>query len=151
MTDDSAQNPVSEAGRDFTLLGKPADEFRGREFLGADDWRELARIDREPGTREQKEAARTALVRSAAERERPRLSALEQAERANASRGMVYGRRPAGVVGDEYLRSSFHRMRVMEKNVYGLVNVRTDGALVMCASKRDDGERWTVHAFEPVF
>jgi hypothetical protein len=142
---------AGEAGRTVALLGKPVAEFGGREFLGAKDWRDLAEIDRGPGTSDQKEAARNALVRAVTERERPRFAALEQLEQANASRGTVYGRRPAVVIGDEYLRSPFHRMRVMEKNVYGLVNVRTDGELIMCASKRDDGEHWTIHAFAAAF
>lgn len=54
---------------------------------------------------------------------------------------------PQGPLGAEYKTLSFWRAKVMEKNHYGLVNVRTDGELIMCATMKETGGGWTVHAF----
>jgi hypothetical protein len=35
----------------------------------------------------------------------------------------------------------------MEKNHYGLVNVRTDGELIMCATLDETAEDWIIHTF----
>ena len=77
--------------------------------------------------------------------------AVEAAEAANATGSVLFGERPTGVVGSAHCRRSLKRLRMMESNIYGLVNVRTDGDLIMCASKRDSGENWTIHAFRARF
>ena len=41
--------------------------------------------------------------------------------------------------------------RVLDRVNYGLVNVRTDGELIMCATQKDSGGGWTVHAFTARF
>ena len=128
-------------GANATVLGKPVAEFSGREFMNEDDWEAFEAID-DPGS-----AVAKAIVRDAERLGKPRLEALEAAEAANGTKAVIYARRPTGVVGVVYPRRDFKRIRVMESNIYGLVNVRTDGDLIMCASKRDNGERWTVHAF----
>ena len=40
---------------------------------------------------------------------------------------------------------------MMTRVHYGLVNVRTDGETVVCATIRETGEGWTVHAFNARF
>ncbi len=37
--------------------------------------------------------------------------------------------------------------RIMRKVHYGLVNVRTDGNMIMCATMKESGGGWTVHVF----
>ncbi|HEX2559589.1 MBL fold metallo-hydrolase [Phenylobacterium sp.] len=124
------------------FLGKAVADFSDREFMSEEDWSAFEAIG-DPDS-----PAAKAVVRAARTREKARLTALEAQAAANGARAMVYGRRPTGVVGAVYPRKSFKRLRVMENNVYGLVNVRTDGDLILCASKRDNGERWTIHAFQ---
>lgn len=41
--------------------------------------------------------------------------------------------------------------RLLDRVNYGLVNVRTDGKLIMCASQSDAGGGWTIHAFKARF
>ena len=43
------------------------------------------------------------------------------------------------------------RARMMEKTVYGMVTVRTDGDVVMCATLEETGEDWTIHTFPARF
>ncbi len=54
---------------------------------------------------------------------------------------------PRGPLGAEFKWLPFWRARVMEKNHYGLVNVRTDGETVMCATMDETQEDWIVHTF----
>ena len=37
--------------------------------------------------------------------------------------------------------------RIMRKVHYGLVNIRTDGNMIMCATMKESGSGWTVHVF----
>ena len=41
--------------------------------------------------------------------------------------------------------------RILTKNHYGLVNVRTDGETIMCATMKESGGGWTVHTFKARF
>ena len=45
--------------------------------------------------------------------------------------------------GDRNLRNSY----VVAGVVYGLVNVRTNGTDVMCATMKESGDGWTVRSF----
>ncbi len=54
---------------------------------------------------------------------------------------------PQGPLGAEFKWLPFWRAKVMERNHYGLVNVRTDGETVMCATLNETGKDWIVHTF----
>ncbi len=43
------------------------------------------------------------------------------------------------------------RSRIMEKNHYGLVNVRTDGETIMCATLNETEKKWIIHHFPARF
>lgn len=43
------------------------------------------------------------------------------------------------------------RARVMEKNHYGLVNIRTDGDTIICATLNETEQKWIVHSFPARF
>ncbi len=55
---------------------------------------------------------------------------------------------PKGPLSAEYKKRSLWRSRIMEKNHYGLVNVRTDGEVIMCATQDETAEDWLIHTFE---
>lgn len=48
-------------------------------------------------------------------------------------------------------QKSLVRARVLDRVNYGLVNVRTDGGLIMCATQKDSGGGWTIHSFPARF
>lgn len=54
---------------------------------------------------------------------------------------------PQGPLGAEFKWLPFWRAKVMEKNHYGLVNVRTDGETIMCATLDETEKDWIVHTF----
>lgn len=139
-------NNLGEAGKNATVLGKPAAEFSGSEYLTAADWKAIDDLGDDADSAEVK-----AIKDAAKTREKPRIEALEATEQQARTSATIFARRPAGVVDIEYPRERLRRARVMEKNVYGLVNVRTDGETIMCATKRDDGERWLIHHFNARF
>ncbi len=41
--------------------------------------------------------------------------------------------------------------RILTKNHYGLVNIRTDGETIMCATMKESGGGWTIHTFDARF
>lgn len=49
--------------------------------------------------------------------------------------------------GNKWVKGS----RILTKNHYGLVNVRTDGETIMCATMKEAGGGWTVHTFKARF
>ncbi len=49
--------------------------------------------------------------------------------------------------GNRYTSKRAWRSKIMEKNHYGLVNVRTDGKTIMCATLNETGKKWIIHPF----
>ena len=43
---------------------------------------------------------------------------------------------------------SLDDLRMLHRVQYGLVNVRTNGELVLCATQTDSAEGWVIHAFK---
>ena len=46
---------------------------------------------------------------------------------------------------------SFWKSSLVTGVVYGLVNVRTDGSKIMCATMREEGGGWTIRTFDARF
>jgi beta-lactamase superfamily II metal-dependent hydrolase len=80
-----------------------------------------------------------------------RLDQLEQAATAHGFRATYYYTVPNGPTAAEHLERGVWRSRVMHKNHYGLVNVRTDGELIMCATLNETDANWIIHAFPARF
>lgn len=58
---------------------------------------------------------------------------------------------PQGPMNPRHEQRKVWRSRIMHKNHYGLVNVRTDGELIMCATIDETEKDWIVHAFPARF
>lgn len=56
-----------------------------------------------------------------------------------------------GPISSINVRKRAWRSRIMEKNHYGLVNVRTDGKTIMCATLAETEEKWVIHTFPARF
>jgi hypothetical protein len=54
---------------------------------------------------------------------------------------------PNGPLAATFKRKTFWRSRVLDRNHYGLVNVRTDGKTIFCATMDETAEDWIVHTF----
>ncbi len=99
-------------------------------------------------------------------RDPERADELEEAavDREETRLDEAYRRQAAVRTRAEYHYSTVHRLfstrygnrsvwgsRVMTGNHYGLVNVRTDGGTILCATMKESGEGWTVHTFPARF
>jgi len=54
---------------------------------------------------------------------------------------------PLGPVDKKNASKRLWRARLMQKNHYGLVNVRTDGKTIMCATLNETEKKWIIHTF----
>ena len=83
--------------------------------------------------------------------EQSALQPLAAAQDSAKTRATFHYREVHGPFGIRYGTRSMWRSRVMTKVHYGLVNVRTDGAKIMCATMRETGGGWTIHDFNARF
>lgn len=83
--------------------------------------------------------------------EKAALRELDAAHREAKTRAEFHFREIHELFSSRYETRSIWNSRIMAKNHYGLVNVRTDGETIMCATKRESGEGWTIHSFPARF
>jgi len=84
-------------------------------------------------------------------RESARLDRMEALQRDARTRAEYHFRSPHRLFSTRHGNLSVWRSRIMTRTHYGLVNVRTDGTTVMCATMRESGGGWTVHTFPARF
>jgi beta-lactamase superfamily II metal-dependent hydrolase len=91
------------------------------------------------------------ILKQAVQREKGALKPLAASQDDARTRATFHFREVRGPFGISYDTRSVWRSRVMTKTHYGLVNVRTDGQKIICATMRETGEGWTVHEFNARF
>jgi beta-lactamase superfamily II metal-dependent hydrolase len=96
-------------------------------------------------------ATAKSILEQAVQREKGRLGPLAVSQDSAGTRAAFHFREVRGPFGIRYDTRSVWRSRVMTKTHYGLVNVRTDGHKIICATMRETGEGWTVHEFSARF
>lgn len=135
--------PTDSGKADGAILGRPLDEVGSTGFLspadrktlkGKTDKNERRRIIREA------EAAATALFEP-----------TEKQTAKGAIRADVNLSVPLGPVDKENQSKRLWRARVMQKTHYGLVNMRTDGETIMCATMNETESSWIIHTFPARF
>jgi beta-lactamase superfamily II metal-dependent hydrolase len=89
--------------------------------------------------------------KQAAKREKTRLAPVAELGRQNRTDASYHFREVRGPFSIGYGNRKVWRSRVMTKVHYGLVNVRTDGETIVCATMREAGGGWTVHSFKARF
>jgi hypothetical protein len=128
---------------DGAVFAKPFAEIADLALLtAADRARERAAPDAATA-----KAVRTQAVR----REKDALEPLAASQEDARTRAAFHYREVHGPFSTRYENRSLWRARVMTKMHYGLVNVRTDGHKIVCATMREVGGGWTVHAFTARF
>lgn len=88
---------------------------------------------------------------AAVERERQRLDAADARQAEVRTRASFHFSTVHELFSTRYGTAPVWGSRVMSGTHYGLVNVRTDGETVMCATMREAGGGWTVHTFPARF
>lgn len=135
--------PVENETTNGALPAMPFAEISDNYFFTMAD---RAAIEAE----EDKHAAKE-LKKDALKREKNDLKPLFEAQHAAGTRAQFHYREVQGPFKVRFGNRSIWRSRIMTKNHYGLVNVRTDGRTVICATLKETGEGWTVHGFNARF
>jgi hypothetical protein len=139
-----AQYPVNDndvhAG---ALFAQPFDDISDTAFPTAEDRR----------AEENAADSTTAknIRKAAVKREKDRLKPIAANSAARRTLSSYHFREVRGPFSIRYGNRSLFRSRLMTKVHYGLVNVRTDGEKIVCATIRETGEGWTVHEFNARF
>jgi beta-lactamase superfamily II metal-dependent hydrolase len=135
--------PASGAETDGALFAQPLDDISDKALP--------TRTDRQAFDREDDQERRKQLEEDAIEREEALLEPLAEAQEASGTAGEYHFRTIRSLFNIEYGARSIRGSRIMTKNHYGLVNVRTDGETILCATMRESGGGWTVHTFKARF
>ena len=128
---------------DGALFAQSFDEISDVAFPTAADRRAEARA---PSKAEAKK------IRDlAAKREKERLKPIAENSAKKRTSASYHFREVRGPFSVRFGNRSVWRSRLMTQVHYGLVNVRTDGETIICATIRETGEGWTVHEFKARF
>ena len=135
--------PVDGSPIGGAILGRHIDEMNDKAFLTPEDRAKLKKIT-------DKEQAKK-FVRDARKLNKPELESMENDTQVGAIRVDFNLTIPQGPVSSTNVRKRAWRSRIMGKNHYGLVNVRTDGEKIMCATLNETEEKWVIHSFPARF
>ena len=127
---------------DGALFGMPSGEIADKALLTDRDRQAIAKAD---------DTTAKQLERDAIQREKNPLRELDAKQIAAKTRGAYHYRTVHELFSIQYGNRSVWRSRIMTKNHYGLVNVRTDGKTIICATMTEAGDGWTVHSFTARF
>ena len=124
------------------LFAMPSREIPDKALLTSEDRRAMATAGGSTAKQIEKDAI---------EREKAVLRQLDDQQRAAKTRAAYSYRTVHKLFSIQYGNRSVWRSRIMTKNHYGLVNVRTDGNTIMCATMKESGDGWTVNSFPARF
>lgn len=127
---------------DAVVLGRPIDELNDKGFLSPEARKTLKGLS---GTTRKK--AITAARKAA----HPVFEAMEEETRKGDIRVDFNLTVPLGPVDEENVSKRGWRARLMQKTHYGLVNLRTDGETIMCATLDETEDQWIIHTFPARF
>ena len=128
---------------DGAILGRNLDEMNNKAFMTPEDRWKLSRI------RDKKEVAK--FMRAVKSNRKGALEEMEKDFESGKIRVDLNLTVPQGPLSAANVRKRAWQARVMDKNHYGLVNVRTDGKTILCATMNETGEKWITHTFEARF
>lgn len=127
---------------DGVVLGRPVDELNDKAFLSPAQRKALKGLSK---------ADKKKAITAARETEKPGFEAAEDSTRKGSVRVDFNLTVPLGPVDEENVSKRAWRARLMQKTHYGLVNMRTDGKTVMCATLDETEKKWIIHTFPARF
>ena len=92
-----------------------------------------------------------AIKKAAIKREKDLLEDFETNQETVNTKASFHYRSVHKLLTIQYDTKTVKSSRIMTKNHYGLVNVRTDGETIMCATMKESSDGWTVHTFPARF
>ena len=154
---DIRQLPVAGKATDACVLTRNLDELDDRGHMTPEARREIANAERRmrraktEADKSRFKKKRDKLLKDLVKEESKTLGAMEHDMRTGKIDIDLNLTVPQGPLGSRNVRKRAWRSRVMEDNHYGLVNVRTDGTTIMCATLNETEEKWVVHSFPARF
>ncbi|UII81078.1 ComEC/Rec2 family competence protein [Flagellimonas sp. CMM7] len=135
--------PIGSNTLDGVILGRELDEFNDKAHLSPEQfWKHKAIKDKNEANR---------FLRKAVREQKKILTPIEKEGKKGNIKVNFNLTKPNGPLSPENTIKSAWRSRVMEKNHYGLVNVRTDGDTIMCATLDETEHKWVAHSFPARF
>jgi|GEM_PF-477309 len=135
--------PIGDEKIDGAILGRNIDELNDKAYMTPEDRIKLRRI------KDSKKARKFA--KTVRKEQKPIMKAMEEETQKGQIRVDFNLTVPQGPISSENIRKRAWRSRIMEKNHYGLVNVRTDGKTIICATLDETEKKWVTHAFPARF
>ena len=124
---------------DGALPGRPLEELSKKKKFSPT---EEAKIDSLPNDAEKHRKKKKL---------KDRIRSLEKLVLAGDMQSYYYCSVPGGSLPAKLKEKPVWGSHVMVKNHYGLVNVRTDGKLIMCATRDETEQDWIIHSFRARF
>jgi len=140
---DIRKAPCGDDEVDVSLLGRSVDELNEKAFLSPEDRKAWSKIS------DKKEADK--FLREVQKKEKTVFEAMENDLKYSRIKVEFNLSVPQGPLHAKNTSKRAWNARLMEKNHYGLVNVRTDGDLIMCATLDETEHKWVVHTFSARF
>ncbi len=135
--------PIAGQPTDGAVVCRPVDELGDKDHMTPEQRRAHRKIvDRNEADR---------FVRGAAREQGPLLKAMENAVRTGEIDLYLSLSVPQGPMSAKNKEKRAWRSRIMDKNHYGLVNVRTDGKTILCATLNETEKKWVCHSFPARF
>ncbi|QHI35109.1 hypothetical protein IMCC3317_04550 [Kordia antarctica] len=85
------------------------------------------------------------------EREKAFIASTESEHKQSKTTASYHYRSVHKLFTINYGTQPIEKTRILTKNHYGLVNIRTDGETIMCATMKESGGGWTIHTFPARF
>ena len=123
----------------ITVVGRYVDELNDRALLST---------EQETQIRNASEAEKKQLRKDLRKENRDYFREIVAQKEAGEFKAVFSTTVANGPVSARYQRRSLWRSRILDKNHYGLVNVRTDGELIMCATMDETEDDWIIHSFK---
>ncbi len=140
---DFRQVPVGDDKVDGGVLGRNVDELNDQAYMTPEDRVAFRKI--------KDKKKRDKFLRQVVKTQEPLFAAMENDVRTGKVDVDFNLTVPQGPVSSRNVRKRAWRSRIMEKNHYGLVNVRTDGKTIMCATLNETEKKWVIHTFAARF
>ena len=135
---DIAGLPGPSETSSIEVPGRYVDELNDKALLSAEQEEQIAEAPED-----ERRSLRTELRKET----RDHFRAIENGRESGTYTAQLSMTVPRGPLSAEYRSRSLWRARILDRNHYGLVNVRTDGDVIMCATLNETESDWLVHTF----
>lgn len=135
--------PAGNSVLNGTVLTRHLDELKDKDLLSPRQRRELEKLETDSEIRR--------FLRNVGNEAREALGDLEELMEKNRIKVDFNVSVPQLPSGTRSEGRRAWRSRIMEKNHYGLVNMRTDGETIVCSTLNETEKKWIVHSFPARF